>query len=320
MEEIKSINDLFELLDRTNLDDNIKITDIDLSKITNVKVKVNGKSYNGEINSDLCYSLVNFHDNLLRLYCISKYKEENLARLSDEDRAKLKLTFVVNDGCTEWNVDINEVASNIATNLMKHTIDKMNGTQLFISVTLIILCTLGYKLYDRYCQKEEKKAEETTKNETVDKFAEVTKEMANLNKRAQEMFVEHLRTYNNPTQFKASVFDEEEYDVVLNQEEIAAITRRPRRKLDNDSKIQKVEIESVKKSNDKYIVTCRLPGGNYTFPVNVDTSFIDKEETDLIFEAFRDNKPLYILADFKSYQGNIEKGNASGIMLELLQE
>lgn len=314
--KIETFEELFTVLDRIHQGNTIELKDVDFTAISQIKVKVDGENYQGEINSDLCYSLVNFHDNLLRLYCLAKYQEENLTRLTDEDRAKIQITFIVEEGCTEWKVDLNDIISTIGTELAKHTIDKMNGTQLTIFALVVALGLVGYKLYDRYCQKEEKKAETAATVETTQHFAQLAKEFGTLQQRSQEMFVEHLKTYNNPTEIKVSVSQDEEENIILDQDEINQITRRQRRKLDNDSKPREVEIESIKKSNDKYIVTCKLPKSDYTFPVNVDTSFIDKEETDLLFEAFKDNRPIYILADFKSYQGKIEKGNASAIMLE----
>lgn len=314
--KIKNSDELLRLLDRLRNGEEIPLTSIDFNTITKVEVKVQGSYYNGEISSDLCYSLVNFHDNLLRLYCIAKYREENLTRLTDEDREKINLIFTVNEGCTLWGVDLNEVASNIATSIAKHTIDKMNSTELTACVILIILSLLGYRLYDRYCQKEEKKVEESSKSELINQTVKIAEQMNEMAKRGQEMFIEHLKTYKEPEKIEVST-DGNTNTLIFERDEINELTRRQRRKLDNDSKPREVEIESIKKSNDKYIVTCRLPKADYSFPINVDTSFIEKEETDLLFEAFRDNKPIFILADFKSYQGKIEKGNASSIMLEL---
>lgn len=317
--KIENEEALFSLLERLRNGENIQLSSIDFNAMTKIEVKVKGNNYNGEISSDLCYSLVNFHENLLRLYCIAKYKEENLTRLTDEDREKVNLIFTVNEGCTVWGVDLNEVASNIATSIAKHTIDKMNSTELTACVVLIILSLLGYKLYDRYCQKEEKKAEESSKTELINQTVKVAEQMNEMARRSQEMFIEHLKTYNEPEKIEIST-DSQFNKLSFDRDEISELTRRQRRKLDNDSKPREVEIESIKKSMDKYIVTCRLPKADYSFPVNVDTSFIDKEETDLLFEAFKDNKSIYILADFKSYQGKIEKGNASAIMLDIPTE
>lgn len=309
---------MFVLLDKLrDLGGNdISVRDIDFSALTKVEVKIQGKNYDGEISSDLSHSLVNFHDNLLRLYCIAKYREENLSRLTDEDREKVSLIFTVNEGCTVWGVDLNKTAKSIANNIIRHTIEKMNSTQITACVILIILSLLGYNLYDRYSQLKEKEMEESSRIEMIKQPAVVAEQINKMFTRSNEMFIEHLKTYKNPEKIEISTSNNEEDRLVLEKDEIAELTRRQRRKLDNDTKPREVEIESIKKSNDKYIVACRLPNADYSFPINVDTSFIDKEETDLLFEAFRDNKLVYIIADYKSYQGKIEKGNASAIMLE----
>lgn len=64
----------------------------------------------------------------------------------------------------------------------------------------------------------------------------------------------------------------------------------------------------------KLQISCREPTGESTFPVSVDTSFIDdKDEIALLFDAMKDNKTVKILGSYKVRAGVIEQGNASSI-------
>lgn len=304
---------LFELLARLSNNEDIALEQIDLTAFTQVKFKITGEEYQGTITSSLCYSLTQFHDSLLRLYCLSKYKDENLARLTEADKQKLELTFEVKEGCTLWGVDFGEIASNIGSNLAKLALEKMNGTQLTIISVMIILALTGIKIYNRYSQKEEKKAEITENSNTLAQFSALTEKMQEMFERSQEMYIEHLKTYKEPQSISVSIADTE---VKLNQADIHELTKRTRRTLTNEDGIKEIEIESIKKTIDKLVVTARLVNADYTFPLYVDTSFIEKEETDLLFDAFKNNLSIRVLADFKSFQGKIEKANASSIFSE----
>ncbi|AYO33147.1 TPA: hypothetical protein ACPP6E_000575 [Haemophilus influenzae] len=306
--EIKSLENLLDLAEKLLKGDDIN--EIDFSEFAKISVKIDGDNYDGALTASLCQSLNQFHDSLSRLYCIAKYGEENLNKLSDEDKSLLNVTFQVNAGCTEWNVDLQELFKNIG----KQVVDKMNPLGLSICVGLGIVGVTGYQVYDRYAEMTEKIVTQTTLTESIKEQAIAMKEMAkSVSYRAQDLYIEQLKTYDNPKEITLSIGHN---STKLDQDEIQELTKRTRRKIDNAEKTIQVRIESIKKSADKYIVSCSLWTGGNIFLVNVDTSFIDKEETDLLFDAFRDNKPVNILGNIKSYQGEIQKVNASSISID----
>lgn len=286
------------------------ITDIDFSKFSKINVKIDGDNYSGDLTASICQSLNHFHNSLSKLYCLVKYGEENLNRLSEEDKNLLNITFYVSKGCTEWKVDIGDILENIS----KYAVDKMNPIGLSICIGIGIVGYFGNNIYDRYATMTENIATQNNTNEIVKEQAIAMKEMAKaVTTRSQEMYVEQLRIYDNP---KEITFQSGSDEKTLDQDEIQEVTKRTRRNLVNEDATKAIEIDSIKRSLDKIIVTARV-SKDYTFPIYVDTSFIDKEEIDLLFDAFKENRPVFILADFKSYQGKIEKGMASAIMKEL---
>ena len=110
---IKSLDDLLILAEKSIKGDDIG--EIDFSDFAKISVKIDGENYHGELTASLCHSLNQFHDSLSRLYCIAKYGEENLTNLSEEDKELLNVTFFVNEGCTEWKVDFQELFEKIGT-------------------------------------------------------------------------------------------------------------------------------------------------------------------------------------------------------------
>lgn len=301
---------LFNLLDRLNKGENIPFETIDFTAFTKVKFKITGEEYQGKITSTLCYSLTQFHDSILRLYCLSKYKDENLARLTEAERENLQLTFTVEEGCTLWGVDLNEVITNIGTNLSKYAFDKMDSTQLTFLATIAICGLFGFKMYDRYKKSEDHKIDATQSTEASKQMAELAGKITQLAERSTELYIEHIKSYDAPSSITITAAGETNH---LNQDAITELTKRSRRTLKNEDGIKEIEIDSIKKSVDRLVVTARV-NQDYTFPLYVDTSFIDKDETDLLFDAFKNNEPIKILADFKIFEGKIEKANASSII------
>jgi hypothetical protein len=309
---IKSLDDLLILAEKSIRGDDIG--EIDFSDFAKISVKIDGENYHGELTASLCHSLNQFHDSLSRLYCIAKYGEENLTNLSEEDKELLNVTFFVNEGCTEWKVDFQELFEKIG----KQVVDRMNPLGLSICVALGVAGITGYCVYDRYAEMTENIVTQTSSTEVIKEQAIAMKEMVKvISYRAQDFHVEQLKTYDDPKEIALSVGKDRK---VLDQDEIQDLTKRTRRKMDNLEKEVQVRIESIKKSADKYIVSCSLWTGGNTFQVNVDTSFIDKEETDLLFDAFKDNKPVNILGNVKSFQGEIQKVNASSISIHKQQK
>ena len=200
----------------------------------------------------------------------------------------------------------------------KQVVDRMNPLGLSVCMALGIAGITGYCVYDRYAEMTENIVTQTSSTEVIKEQAITMKEMVKvISYRAQDFHVEQLKTYDDPKGIRLSVGENSK---VLDQDEIQDLTKRTRRKMDNLEKEVQVRIESIKKSADKYVVSCPLWTGGNTFQVNVDTSFIDKEETDLLFDAFKDNKPVNILGNVKSFQGEIQKVNASSISIHKQQK
>ncbi|SUB33348.1 Uncharacterised protein [[Pasteurella] mairii] len=192
----------------------------------------------------------------------------------------------------------------------------MTPAQFTACAILMILCVTGYKVYDRFIQSKEQKNEKDVINEALSIQSNAMNALAEkLINRTEELAEEHLKTYENPNEITIKTASNM---TVLSENDIQEINRRSRRKLKNQDDIKELEIDAIKKSSwDKLTVTCHLVGQDYTFPLYVDLSFIEQEERILLFEAFRDNKTVFVLADYKSYQNKIEKANASSIMAEL---
>ncbi|HFL3000055.1 TPA: hypothetical protein ACGWNK_005052, partial [Salmonella enterica] len=58
-------------------------------------------------------------------------------------------------------------------------------------------------------------------------------------------------------------------------------------------------IDSIKRTAEKITLSCREPSSEESFPVSVDTSFIDdKDEIALLFDAMKENRTVKILGSY----------------------
>lgn len=99
----------------------------------------------------------------------------------------------------------------------------------------------------------------------------------------------------------------------LDRSDIAEIIKNPREKLSNKESNEEVEVEGIKKTEGKLTVTCRIVGEEYTFPAYVVTEFIDKDETDLLYEGMKESTTVFLFGDYKIRSGIIESAMISRI-------
>lgn len=103
-------------------------------------------------------------------------------------------------------------------------------------------------------------------------------------------------------------------NIELSQNQVQEIIKNPIEKVKSGQLTLELSLDSIKRSPDKLTLSCHEPTSDDSFPVYVDTSFInDPDEPGLIFDAMKNNKTVNILGSYKIRAGVIEQGNASTI-------
>lgn len=100
---------------------------------------------------------------------------------------------------------------------------------------------------------------------------------------------------------------------VLGNKELNEFIANPTPKLETSESTKILEIEGIKRSPEKLTVTCSERGSDISFTLYVDLSFINQTEVDILFDAFKKNKPVSVQGSYKERSGIIERANASTI-------
>ncbi|EEC8741779.1 hypothetical protein [Escherichia coli] len=102
--------------------------------------------------------------------------------------------------------------------------------------------------------------------------------------------------------------------VELSNKEIHELIKNPIEKAKKEERNLELVIDGIKRTAEKITLSCREPSSEDSFPVSVDTSFIDdKDEIAILFDAMKENRTVKILGSYTIRAGVIENGNASTI-------
>ena len=197
---VTNIDELESLISQLANDDvQIELKSHDFKPIyPKVSLKLDGdhERLNGEINSTLCRGLTEFHNSLLKAYCVLKYNDTNLNKLTKEERILLEVSYTFEPGCTKIIAELTPLFEAIkgALDGAAAVMDGMSGNQktaVFISTVL----TLGG--YGVFSAVTEMQANDNAHEEAM---AEIAKDQAAENGRQKtlsDMNQQYLDTLEN---------------------------------------------------------------------------------------------------------------------------
>ncbi|EKN4770491.1 hypothetical protein ACONXG_004292 [Yersinia enterocolitica] len=330
---LQNIEDIFKRLQsgETITVDQLKI---ELFSTVNIKIYGDPTRYNGTLPASLAQGLCEFQTEMYKVYTLIKYKTDNLQKLTTKDREEAEIIFTIDEGCTEIIAAFTELIKSFGTAFDKvtHGMSPNQKTLCFLfAITVIGGAWVGTSYLEHSSAVESK--QEETKQEAI----KIQSENEKLNILKDGM-LEAIRTtagvdaidraegiQDHAAKAYAGVLkgaDDADKIVIsgattfdLSQKQIHELIKNPTEKAKNVEHSLEVVIDSIKRSSsDKLTLSCREPTGDNSFPVSVDTSFIDdKDEISLLFDAMKENKTVKILGSYKVRAGIIEQGNASAI-------
>ncbi|MCA7012493.1 hypothetical protein LF934_07515 [Dickeya dadantii] len=333
--EVSNIGHIEELFHRLDSGEEITIDRLRIKLFESVNFKIFGdpNRYNGTIPSTLAQGLCEFQTEIYKVYTLIKYKSDNLQKLTVKDREDAEIIFTVDAGCTEIIAALTELfeAFGKAFDKVTHGMSPNQKTLCFLfAITVLGGAWLGSSYLDHQAEielkKEDIKLEEAkmkteTERMTILKDGMLdairTKAGVDAIDRAEGIQEHSAKAYTGILKGASDadkIVIQGASKVELSQKEIHEIIKNPLEKAKSEEKNIEVAIDSIKRSAEKITLSCREPTGENSFPVSVDTSFIDdKEEIGLLFDAMKENKTVKILGSYKIRAGIIEQGNASGI-------
>ncbi|ELY3597510.1 hypothetical protein SMX45_002735 [Cronobacter turicensis] len=333
--ELSSLEDIESLFLRIESGEEITIERLrfDLFNSVNFKIYGDPKRYNGTLPASLAQGLCEFQTEIYKVFTLIKYKTDNLQRLTVKDKEEAEIIFSIDEGCTDILAAFTDLikAFGDAFEKVTHGMSPTQKTLCFLfAVTVIGGAWVGTSYLEHQSEvvakQEETKQQEAklkTENERMtilrDGMLEAIRAKAGVDavERAEGIQEHTAKAYTGVLKGAADadkIIISGANTVELSHKEIHELIKNPIEKAKTEEKNIEVVIDSIKRSSDKLTISCREPTGESSFPVSVDTSFIDdKDEIALLFDAMKENKTVKILGSYKVRSGVIEQGNASSI-------
>ncbi|EQA3420203.1 hypothetical protein ACX1JO_003802 [Cronobacter dublinensis] len=333
--ELSSIEDIESLFLRIESGEEITIERLRFNLFNSVNFKIYGdpKRYNGTLPASLAQGLCEFQTEIYKVFTLIKYKTDNLQRLTVKDKEEAEIIFSIDEGCTDILAAFTDLikAFGDAFEKVTHGMSPTQKTLCFLfAVTVVGGAWVGTSYLEHQSEvaakQEETKQQEAklkTENERMtilrDGMLEAIRAKAGVDavERAEGIQEHTAKAYTGVLKGAADadkIIISGANTVELSHKEIHELIKNPIEKAKTEEKNIEVVIDSIKRSSDKLTISCREPTGESSFPVSVDTSFIDdKDEIALLFDAMKENKTVKILGSYKVRSGVIEQGNASSI-------
>lgn len=332
---IDSIESLENVFTRLQSGEEILIEQLNIKLFESVKFKIYGdqKRYNGTLPASLAQGLCDFQTEMYKVYTLIRYKTDNLQRLGSSDRENAEIVFSINPGCTEIITALTDLTNACGSAFDKVT-QGMSPTQKTTCFLFAIALFGGAWVGTSYLKSESEislKQEETqqqkNKSKSENERLSILKDGMLQSMRANagvdtieraEGIQEHIAKAYTGVLKAASDADridiESASKVKLSQSDVHELIKNPIEKAKKEERNIELVIDSIKRTSEKLTLSCREPSSDESFPVSVDTSFIDdKDEISLLFDAMKENKTVKILGSYTIRSGVIENGNASTI-------
>lgn len=333
--EINGIDDLEAIFARVISGEDIHIENLKLNFLESIDFKFFGdeEKYNGTLPASLAQGICEFQTEMYKVFTLIKYKTSNLQKLTAEDREAAELVFTIKPGCTEIITSIKELIDSFGNAFGKVTqgmSPRQKTTCFLFAVVVLGGAWVSTSYLDHQTQVETKtielqqeEAKQRAESERMtilrDGMLSAIKEHEGVDtiERAEGIQEHTAKAYTGVLK-GASDADKVTIrgasKIELSQSQVQEIIKNPIEKAKSEQQTLEVVIDSIKRSADKLTLSCHEPTGDDSFPIYVDTSFInDPDEIGLIFDAMKNNKTVKILGSYKIRSGVIEQGNASTI-------
>lgn len=332
---VSSLDDIESLFARLDGGEEITIDRIKLDLFNNVNFKIYGdpSRYNGTLPSPLAQGLCEFQTEIYKVFTLIKYKTDNLQRLTGKDKEEAEIIFTINEGCTDILAALTELfeAFGKAFEKVTHGMSPSQKTLCFLfAVTVIGGAWVGTSYLEKKAEvevkQEETKLEEAkikSENERMtilrDGMLEAIRAKAGIDavERAEGIQEHTAKAYTGVLKGASDadkIVISGASTVELSNKEIHELIKNPIEKAKKEERNLELVIDGIKRTAEKITLSCREPSSEDSFPVSVDTSFIDdKDEIAILFDTMKENRTVKILGSYTIRAGVIENGNASTI-------
>ncbi|WP_105200946.1 hypothetical protein [Pseudoalteromonas sp. T1lg10] len=301
-------------------------TDVKFENWPIISLNIKGKRYHSSLPTKLMEGLVCLQSEINKAYALISYRSANRQKLTNDDKEKLELTFTIKEGSTDTSGNLGDWV-NAIINKLDVVLDDMTGKQKTGLIALLILAITGsYSVVEfndslqktkiEIAKQEASKHQEEQRTEQIIALSETNKTAINaLRQQVMEEAIEvspkrakqAVQIVNNGyREVVKSVQDADQMsigDSTYSNAEIRKISEKPSVTRDVDEDSGDFHIDSIKRKETHLIVGVTMVGDDVSFNIKVDTSFLKPEESDSLYNAFRDGKPITL-----DYQANLQNG------------
>jgi len=127
----------------------------------NLSIHLEGTKYNSSLTPSLMKGFIELQKGINRSYCLVRYNTPNTSVLKKEERERLEIQVKVGQGSTMTNIDLQQLLTNIANNV----VDKMDPKTLATTLVLLGLIWAGKTSYAKYLDNRRQIRETEVKSE-----------------------------------------------------------------------------------------------------------------------------------------------------------
>lgn len=237
---IDNEQDIFDLLKKLTKDE---VFTNDISFVINPKfnLKVSGEYLNGTINRSLIKVFTTLQESIYKTYAYSLYGNNNISRLTEDEKNALELYISIDKGSTESSLDITSIANNAINKFG----DKMSGNQIVGVVSLIALCLTGGYAFSKYLEYLNSTSSDSSTTQLMSRQLDIISKSQDHNSQILTEYIKKDKDALNILQMQQRTMSE-----------VVRATAKEESSVFNGVKLDGVEAEKyVKKKPDSYLNT-----------------------------------------------------------------
>ncbi|MEW8049285.1 MAG: hypothetical protein AB2792_01850 [Candidatus Thiodiazotropha sp.] len=275
-----------------------------------LELTIKGKDFNGTIPTRIMPPMLELQREIHKTYCILRYGNDNLRRLTSEDRERLEIVVKIGEGSSIFTAEFwKELNETIRLSMVD--MESKHKMIMVIALALSVAAPVSWKFWlsnqEKLKELETSVRLEQIENERIKMLSDAREsyaDVAKVSKGVDEFRNHTLHQLRSDDQF--SIYTDKKEELSITGEHASQITHKPREKsieirLDGDFLIEEVKSGGirgfkikVKRISDAKILSVTIPDGA-----------LEKSQIDTLKNNEWAKKPVVMQINAKELRGRI---------------
>lgn len=136
-----------------------------------------GEKFHNSITPSVMKGIIELQQALYEAFALAVYNENNINKLTEEQKKQLEIQVVVSEGSTNLDIDVNQIFGAF----LAATVDKMDGSQSFVLFLTFIIVFFGHSFWKSWLENKtsikEKELDNKIQEKTIDAMSEMNKKV-----------------------------------------------------------------------------------------------------------------------------------------------